>query len=368
MKPDELDSTSEEITMKAGRTVLVFDTETTGLGEDDQIIQIAWGFANLEDFHDENVVPSVDVRDQKSFWVRPTIPIKPEATEKHGKTNEDLVDKPRLEEEIDSFLQDLDTTDLVMGYNVSFDIRMLEQELHRIGYHLDLSRIRSIDPCVLWKKEEDRTLETAHKRFVGEDLQGAHEATADINGTVRVLRGMISEFGLSSLDAGGLADYCRGRDVDLAGRLVWGDDNRPTLACTKHKGTAIYDMVSTTAEKSRYSAWYIGANRQEYTIHQHVVDALKMAFSCSDQETFEDEFQEVWGLPPTSEDEEQTTNQNKSGSTYDYCDRCNEPIIWVHDAWGDPEYPMVEEYPQMTCDCYFNEYLDGAIQRGGDVE
>ena len=355
--------------MKAARTELVFDTETTGLGEDDQIIQIAWGFANLEDFHDETVVPSVDVRDQKSFWVRPTIPIKPEATEKHGKTNDDLVGKPRLEDEVDSFLADLETADLVMGYNVSFDIRMLEQELRRIGYHLDLSHVRVIDPCVLWNKSEDRTLETAHMRFVGEELQGAHEAAADINGTVRVLRGMISEFGLSGLDADGLADYCRGRDIDLAGSMVWGDDGRPTLACTKYNGTAIFDMVTTSYEKRRYSTWYIGADRQEYTIHEQVADALKMAFASSDQESFEEAFAEVWGLPPSSEEQgEQVPYGNDSGSIHDYCDRCNEPIIWVCDEWGDPDNPMVDEYPQMTCDCYFREYQEEVSQRGEDFE
>ncbi|MCK9504997.1 MAG: 3'-5' exonuclease [Porticoccaceae bacterium] len=89
---------------------LILDTETTGLGEDAQVIEIAicdiWGTVLV---------------DQR---VRPSVPIDPAATEVHGITLDDLADCPTWPEVIDS-IKELLTGRTVVIFNSGFDMAML---------------------------------------------------------------------------------------------------------------------------------------------------------------------------------------------------------------------------------------------------
>lgn len=89
---------------------LVLDTETTGLGEEAQVIEIAicniWGTVLV---------------DQR---VRPSVPIDPAATEVHGITLDDLADCPTWPEVIDS-IKELLTDRTVVIFNSGFDMAML---------------------------------------------------------------------------------------------------------------------------------------------------------------------------------------------------------------------------------------------------
>ena len=99
-------------------SVIILDTETTGLNPDDQITEIAW--VVLSD--------TLEVLDSQSSLIKPTIPIPPEVVEVTGISEEMLVDAPSLEEFM-SLHQDRAPfvgTTLVMGHNIAFDTARVE--------------------------------------------------------------------------------------------------------------------------------------------------------------------------------------------------------------------------------------------------
>lgn len=95
----------------SNRTV-VLDTETTGLGPDDQIIELA----------------AVDLQGRVLFdrRLRPTVPIDPEAELVHGISMDSLEDAPQWPEIADQ-LRDILLGAHVVIYNSQFDLAMLCQ-------------------------------------------------------------------------------------------------------------------------------------------------------------------------------------------------------------------------------------------------
>ena len=96
----------------------VFDTETTGLGSDDEIVEIA--------------IISVDGTVLLDSLVKPRFPVPPEATRIHGIGNADLAQAPTILELLPQ-LQQLFADRLVTSYNLDYDIRMVRQSLAAVG-------------------------------------------------------------------------------------------------------------------------------------------------------------------------------------------------------------------------------------------
>jgi len=91
---------------------IYLDTETTGLTEQDQIIEIA-----LIDSDGTTLLNTL---------VKPTILISAAATRVHNLENEDLLDAPRFDEILDE-LNRLTKNRLVLAYFTAFDLRLLAQ-------------------------------------------------------------------------------------------------------------------------------------------------------------------------------------------------------------------------------------------------
>src|SRR4029453_3188765 len=97
-------------------------------------------------------------------------------------------------------------TDVFVGYNIAFDIDMLQAEYTRIGRPvLGFPGKKVIDPFRRGQELEPRSLQHAHQRFVGSGFEAAHSATADVAATGRVLAGMLRTFQLDGPDWGGIA-------------------------------------------------------------------------------------------------------------------------------------------------------------------
>jgi DNA polymerase-3 subunit epsilon len=96
----------------ADPTAVILDTETTGLGPDDQIVQIA--------------VLGIDGRELLNELVRPTCPIEPGAQALHGIGMEQLLDKPGFEE-IFRKLAEVTNRRKVVIYNADYDVRIIRQ-------------------------------------------------------------------------------------------------------------------------------------------------------------------------------------------------------------------------------------------------
>jgi predicted DCC family thiol-disulfide oxidoreductase YuxK/DNA polymerase III epsilon subunit-like protein len=169
-----------------GEPIVVLDCETTSANPlEAELVEIAI-VDGLEDTSDRWV--------QR---VRPTVRIPEDATRVHGIEPADVADSPVFREVGEEIRRRLEAAKVIIGYNVGYDLAVLEAEFRRHGLPpLDLTRSWIVDPYRIWRARERRTLSHAHERFVGSSFDGAHGASADAAATARVLKGMLTAFRL----------------------------------------------------------------------------------------------------------------------------------------------------------------------------
>ena len=191
-----------------GPRIVIFDCETTGTDRlQDQVIElcIQRGLG--------------DGAPSQTWRIKPTAAIHPGAQAVHGITLADLEGCPPFAEVAAEVAQVFAETDVIVGYNIAFDIDMLQAEYTRIGRPLlDLNGKKIVDAFRLWQQCEPRSLLHAHQRFVGNGFSSAHSATADVAATGRVLSGMLRAFDLADHDWEAIACKC---DPQHAERANW---------------------------------------------------------------------------------------------------------------------------------------------------
>lgn len=167
------------------KDIVFFDIESTGLNVlKDRIVQIA-----LIKLKKEGGEP-----EELDYLINPVIPISAEAMAVHGITPDKLVGKPEFAEVAESIYNFIGDAD-VGGYNSDrFDLPILTEELFRAGFDLDVDNRKSIDVQKIFYKMEPRTLKAAYKFFCDKELEGAHDALADVRATVEVLAGQIQKY------------------------------------------------------------------------------------------------------------------------------------------------------------------------------
>jgi DNA polymerase-3 subunit epsilon len=177
----------------AAPSVIIFDCETTGTDRTrDQIIELCIQRGLSDD------CPSTEI---KTWRIKPDTPIHPGAQAVHGIKLEDLEACPTFASLADEIAAAFATADVIVGYNITFDIDMLQAEYARIGRPLlDFTSKKIVDAFRLWQQCEPRSLQHAHQRFVGNAFEAAHTASADVAATGRVLAGMLRAFELDGQD------------------------------------------------------------------------------------------------------------------------------------------------------------------------
>lgn len=170
----------------AATSIVVIDLETTGLDpERDEIVEVA-------------IRSGLDPDDETwSRTIRPRRPVPEAARAVHGLGDAELADAPPLADVLPEIHRRLHAADVVVGYNVGFDLAFLDRAFRDHGLTpLDRGRVRVVDPYWMWRALEPRTLTGASKRFAGVPLDDAHRAGADVDATLRVLHGMRRAFDL----------------------------------------------------------------------------------------------------------------------------------------------------------------------------
>lgn len=179
-----------------------------------------------------------------SSLVNPGIPIPAASTEVHGITDEMVKDSPKFQDLSKNLYGGLSGADIA-GYNVFFDIRVLAQEFKRCGLTFDPPSV--IDPFRLWQILHPRSLTDAVKYWTGKELEGAHEAGADVAATVAVLAAQLTKHPELPRDPAALADVCFPKDrtwVDRRGKIRW-VDGKAVLAIGKYRDRPLEDIVAT---------------------------------------------------------------------------------------------------------------------------
>ncbi|MEY3013710.1 MAG: hypothetical protein RIT45_2445 [Pseudomonadota bacterium] len=274
--------------MRDGSVVYTFDTETTGTDPArDQIIElcIQRGFG--------------ETAESRTWRFLPDVPIAPDAERVHGISMADLQGEPRFVERVDEVRGMLEQAKVLVGYNLRFDLDMVQSELRRCGAApLDLHGILLLDPFRLWQRCEPRSLQDAHRRFVGSSFDGAHGAAADVAATARVLEGMIEDFALQELDWEGVATRAepeRLRFVGSTNHLQWDADGDICLGFGKHGGKKLAEFVRSY-EGRGYVEWMLGKD-----FPPHVVEVLASLKQSQSIERWRDEVIARFGPPPGPE-------------------------------------------------------------------
>jgi len=128
---------------------LVFDTETDGLPIDPKgdpndvenwprIVQLCWMILD-SDFK---------LVDLKNHYIKTDFEINQEAINIHGITNEHVQENGiPIAQALTEFMEDLETTEILIAHNLDFDVPIIDAELLRLGKKKRLFRKRKI--CTL---------------------------------------------------------------------------------------------------------------------------------------------------------------------------------------------------------------------------
>src|SRR6185312_299147 len=220
----------------AGPRIIVFDCETTGIDfTKDQVIELC-------------VQHGLDATATSRVWrMKPSVPINPAAQAVHGISMADLEGCAGFGAYADEIAAVFATADVIVGYNLSFDIDMLQAEYVRVGKPMvDLTGKKIVDAFRLWQQCEPRSLQHAHRRFVGDEFAAAHSASADVAATGRVLVGMLRHFNLEGNDWQHIATVCdpqRSSWVGPSRHLRW-DQDVIVLGFGKHMGVPLHELAA----------------------------------------------------------------------------------------------------------------------------
>jgi DNA polymerase III subunit epsilon len=222
--------------------VLVFDCETTGTDRaQDQVIELCVQHGLAADAA------------HQTWRIKPSVPIHPGAQAVHGITIEDLDGCPSFADVAEDIARVFAEAEVIVGYNIAFDIDMLQAEYARASKPLlDLQSKKIVDAFRLWQQCEPRSLQHAHRRFVGNAFDAAHSASADVAATGRVLEGMLRAFDLPG-DWEAIAVKCDPqRTASWLARASWLGPTRHlrwegdvvVLGFGKHANTPLHQLAS----------------------------------------------------------------------------------------------------------------------------
>jgi DNA polymerase-3 subunit epsilon len=235
-RPPAPPAPEERAERPAESRIIVFDCETTGIDfTRDQVIELC-------------VQRGLDASAHSRVWrIKPGVPINPAAQAVHGIAMADLEDCASFDAYADEIREVFATADVIVGYNLSFDVEMLQAEYQRIGKPmLDLTGKKIVDAFRLWQQCEPRSLQHAHRRFVGDEFAAAHSASADVAATGRVLVGMLQHFNLAGQDWGQIATVCdpgRASWVGPSRHLRW-EGEQIVIGFGKHTGMPLHELAA----------------------------------------------------------------------------------------------------------------------------
>lgn len=201
--------------IKLTKPLIFFDLETTGADVTTaRIVQIA----AIKLLPDGSKV-------KRKTLINPGVKIPAEATEIHGITDEMVANAPTFASIAPKLFSFFSEGDLA-GYNSNeYDIPVLQEEFVRCGLDFPAHGVSFLDVLKVERIINDQKLVSVYKRYTGKDLEGAHDAMADIEATLEVFTCQVMarpEIGesVSEIDS-----FCQGekKRVDVAGKIYQKD-------------------------------------------------------------------------------------------------------------------------------------------------
>ncbi|MBM7624748.1 exonuclease domain-containing protein [Sporohalobacter salinus] len=158
-------------------TAAFIDVETTGLSQQDKIIELA---ITLFEF-DEKTGQIIEIKDSYSDLRDPGIKIPKDATKIHGLKNEDVKDKELNKDKIKDIIK---KANYLIAHNASFDKRFVKELFPEVKNKTWLCSMNDIN----WKKKgfESKSLENLIKKHQIAEKQ-LHRAQNDVATSIELL-------------------------------------------------------------------------------------------------------------------------------------------------------------------------------------
>lgn len=182
------------LSLKEGNTVIVYDTETTGLAceKDDRILELSAEKFIVGTDYELNLIDSVQL------FINPQFPIPPASTEVHGITDEFIADKPIEDDVIDEVFEWFPDGVIVCGHNVPFDNRFLTDMFERHGRTfrpgLVLDTLQAARDLVDSKSVPNHKLGTIAKLYGADEGMTFHTAKDDVHVCGKLLQIFLDEY------------------------------------------------------------------------------------------------------------------------------------------------------------------------------
>lgn len=239
--------------IKLSKPICFFDLETTGINiSKDRIVEISI----LKVYPNSN-------KESRTWLVNPEISIPSEVSKIHGITNEMVINEPNFKK-IGSQVKEMINNCDLGGFNSNkFDIPLLAEEFLRSNIDFDLEKIKCIDVQNIFHKMEKRTLGAAYKFYCKKDLIDAHSSKADTLATYEVLEAQIEKYSELENNVTFLSEFSsRNRTVDLAGFIIYDQNNVPCFSFGKHKGKSVDFIIDN---EPGYFGWILNSDFPMYT-------------------------------------------------------------------------------------------------------
>lgn len=247
--------------IKLERPVVFFDLETTGIEiVNDRIIEMCM----VKMGTDGTIMKSWKARFNPEGRLS-----RPEALEKHGITDEELLDEDTfsyIAPEIHLFLEDCD----IGGYNVfRFDLPILCEEFMRAGIPFSYRTKKVIDSYLILAKMEPRKLEDVYARYTGKTLENAHSAEEDILATIEIFKKQNEIYELpENIEELEKLTVDRSKMIDLSGKYKL-EDGKVMVCFGKYQGKPFKEAH---AQDPSYFEWV--KNSETFTKDMKAVTSL----------------------------------------------------------------------------------------------
>ena len=160
MQEEDPASITTERTLELSRPLAVLDVQSTGLDPDTARI-VKLSVLRIDPDGTEHV---------KSVTVNPGTPIPPGATQVHGISDLDVMDKPVFRAYARALADHLEGCDLA-GFGIErFGLPLLLAEFERNDVDFVVEGRAVIDAMTVFHRLEPRNLRSAYTRFVGENI------------------------------------------------------------------------------------------------------------------------------------------------------------------------------------------------------
>ncbi|MBF0197004.1 MAG: 3'-5' exonuclease [Planctomycetes bacterium] len=226
--------------------ILYLDLETTGLDTGkDRIVELAFILENEQ-----------GERENWETLINPGRPIPKETSAIHGIFDKDVAESPRLDSQKEKIAEYVQKCDILAGYNVIFDLKVLMAEAIRIGITLPLHEKKVWDMQKIFFHHEPRNLSAAYKYYCGKTHEGAHRAMSDVEVTIDIFKAQQEKYQLDMNDQKVLSYTTVNLPLDSNGAFVFNKKQEVELAFGKHRGKKA-DL--NNQEVKNYLSWMIGA-------------------------------------------------------------------------------------------------------------